>query len=453
MSRERILIIDDEEAVRTLLKEILGEAGYRVLSAANGDEALGLYQQHGADTVICDLYLPHIDGLAVMKRLHEMEPELPVIVLTGGGSVQTAIQAMRLGAYDYIMKPFNPAELVLIVQKALETRALKSEVTWLRDAAVQDISLEDIDAKTGHNTQLTRMVDKVAPSDASTILLEGESGTGKNLTARLIHFRSKRAHYPFMEINCASIPETLIESELFGHEKGSFTDAKQLKRGLFEVAQRGTILLDEIGEMSTATQAKLLHAIENRKFRRVGGVQDIDMDVRVIAATNINLKEAVTQKKFREDLYFRLQLIPIHIPPLRERREDIPILTEHFIKKFSQKYHKNFSGASPEAMVFLRSYSWPGNIRELKNVIERIILLENDARIDMPYLPQEIRSEGSGPRNGFHIPEQGINLEDVERDFIAEALEKTSGNQTRAAKLLGLTRHTLRYRMEKFHLP
>lgn len=326
--------------------------------------------------------------------------------------------------------------------------------------------LERVIGSTTEMKKMLQLVDKVAYSHASTVLLQGESGTGKNSIARLIHQKSKRAHLPFVEINCASLPENLIESELFGHEKGSFTDAKATKKGLFEIAQGGTIFLDEIAEMSLTTQAKLLHIIESHSFRRIGGTQSLTSQARVLAATSTNLKQAVREKKFREDLYYRLQLITVEIPSLRDRIEDVPFLINQFIHRFNKDYEKNILGVQPEAMKRMLNYSWPGNVRELKNVIERIAILEDDTMVTLSHLPEEICEETDGfimktqwnPETiqalGVRKKESGtaMNLEDMEKNYIVEALKKTSGNQCQAAKLLGVTRHTLRYRMEKFGL-
>lgn len=452
MPSEKILIIDDEESVLQMLRQALEEEGYQIFTAADGEEGFGQFLKKSPDLVISDLSLPKVDGLSLLKKMTEADKETPVIILTGHGSIPSAIEATRLGAHHYLTKPVNLEELQLNVRKALETRALRREVNWLRDETKRQLDDEGLIGNTPQMRELMRMIDKVAQSDAPTILLEGESGTGKNYAARLIHAKSKRSHAPFVEINCASLPETLIETELFGHERGAFTDAKSMKRGLLEVAHGGTVFLDEIGEMSIATQAKLLQAIEARMFRRVGGVTDIETNVRIIAATNINLKEAVAGKKFREDLYFRLQLIPIWIPSLRERAEDIPLLADHFIKKFNREYHKNITGISTEAEIFLKIYSWPGNVRELRNVLERIAILESEPLISVDHLPHEIKSGGRTPSIGIEIPERGMVLDEVEKQFIMQALEKTSGNQSKAARLLGITRHTLRYRMEKFGL-
>lgn len=465
MASEQILIIDDESGVRAYLAEILKGDGYQILDASDGEEGIALFQKRLPEVVVCDLKLPRADGLTVLRTIHEIDKDTPFIVLTGHGSIESAIQAMRLGAFHYITKPLDPQELLLNIQKALESRSLKKEVHWLRKEAHGKVGYSDLIGSTPETLGLLKMAEKVAGSDAPTVLLQGESGTGKNLIARMIHFKSRRARAPFVEINCASLPENLIESELFGHEKGSYTDAKQLKRGLFEVARGGTIFLDEIGEVSLSTQAKLLQAIESHVFRRVGGIEDISTDLRVIASTNVNLREAVAQKKFRDDLYFRLSLIPIRIPALRERAADIPLLAQNFINVFNREYRKTIMGITPEAEALLKAYSWPGNIRELKNVIERIVILESDEWISPLQLPPELRAGLRGgapeyPFPGSAEPSQpvepgrptGMTLEDVEKSFIVQALQKTEGNQSRAARLLGITRHTLRYRMEKFGL-
>lgn len=454
MANEKILIIEDEHDLGWLLTEDIKKAGFQPLLAEDGEKGLEMFQNQHPDLVITDLKLPKMDGLAVLTKLLEIDKNTPVIIMTGYGSMDTANSAIKIGAFSYLEKPFNRQELVFAINKAIESRSMREEMNWLREEAKKQVGYEDFVGHTPRMRELMRLIDKVSDSEAPTVLLEGESGTGKNFVARMIHFKSRRANSPFMEINCASLPETLIESELFGHERGAFTDAKQMKRGLFEVSRGGTVFLDEIAEMTITTQAKLLHVIENRTFRRLGGVENLDTNVRVVTATSIDLRDAVSKKKFREDLFFRLQLIPITIPPLRERIEDLPILIDHFVQKFNKDYHKNIKGITPEAHVFLKTYPWPGNVRELKNLIERIAILENNTMIGISHLPTEIRSGGM-PRStqpNYPIPMEGVNLEDVEKNFITEALRKTAGNQSRAAKLLGITRHTLRYRMEKFGL-
>ncbi len=454
MPNEKILVIEDEHDLRWLLGEDLKRAGFQPILAEDGESGLDIFKNQRPDFVITDLKLPKMDGLAVLTKLLEIDKNTPVIIMTGYGSMDAANAAIKIGAFSYLEKPFNRQELIFAVNKAIESRAMREEMDWLHEEAKKQIGYEDFVGHTPPMRELMRLIDKVSSSEAPTILLEGESGTGKNFVARMIHFKSRRANAPFMEVNCASLPETLIESELFGYERGAFTDAKQMKRGLFEVSKGGTVFLDEIAEMSVTTQAKLLHVIENRVFRRIGGVENLETNVRVVTATSINLQEAVTKKKFREDLFFRLRLIPITIPPLRERIEDLSILVDHFIQKFNKDYHKNIKGITPEAYVFLKTYPWPGNVRELKNLVERIAILENHTMIGISHLPAEIRSGGilQSTQPNYPIPTEGVNLENVEKNFITEALRKTAGNQSRAAKLLGITRHTLRYRMEKFGL-
>ena len=448
-----ILILQDEELVRDYLTEVLEDEGYTVFSCEDGEKGIELIPQHNPDLIISDLGLPRMNAVSLIRVLHEMGRDTPIVALTTAGSIQAGIEAINQGVFDYLIKPINAEALQNCVKKALDAVSLKKEGARVSDTSQRKTSkVELLVGSTPRMRELIKVIEKVASSDAPTILLEGESGTGKSFVAQLIHTKSKRFNQPFMDINCASLPEKLIESELFGYEKGAFTDAKQMKPGLFEVAVGGTVFLDEIGEMTLATQAKLLQAIEGRIFRRVGGIEDIATDVRIIAATNVHLKNAVMNKLFREDLYFRLQLIPVSIPPLRERAEDIPLLVKYFIEKFNQEYQKSVQGVSPEAEVFLKSYPWPGNVRELKNVIERITILEADDIILPRHLPFEVKSGMVPQHYTYQIPEQGMNLEEVEKQFITQALYKTQGNQSRAAKLLGLTRHTLRYRMEKFGL-
>ncbi len=449
----RVLIIDNGVEENDSPAKILKKEDYPILEATNGEKGLALFQDKLPEVVIHDLKLPHIGGKPVLTKIHEIDHDTPVIILVDHSeSLESAIEAMQLGAFHLIMRPIKPEELLLAVRKAVESRSIKKEVQWLQKEIPDKTSQLELVGSSPKALDLLQWIDKVANSDASTVLLQGSSGTGKNLVARLIHCRSRRTHSPFVEINCASLPETLIESELFGYEKGAFTDAKHVKRGLFEVANGGAILLDEIVEMSPSIQAKLLQVIESRTFRRVGGIEDLSTDIRVIAATNVNLREAVAQKKFREDLYYRLQLITIQVPSLSERHEDIPILVQSFIDSFNKNYHKNIRGITEEALDLLKHHTWPGNIRELRNVIERVVLLESAEWITPLHLPPEIRLHDSKADSLFTIPSHGINLDEVEKELIHQALEKTFGNQSRAADLLGITRHTLRYRMEKFGL-
>jgi DNA-binding NtrC family response regulator len=360
---------------------------------------------------------------------------------------------MRLGAFDYINKPFNLDELSIIVKKALETRELRREVAHLRSTQSSKYGIDHIIGQSKHMEAVKSMIRKIAQSDASTVLIQGESGTGKELVAKAIHYESARADKPFMAINCAAMPETLLESELLGHEKGSFTDAKTQKKGLFEVADGGTIFLDEIGDMDLGMQAKLLRVLEERSFRRVGGTRDIAVDVRIVSATNKDLLKAIEDKEFRNDLYYRIQVIPIYLPPLRERKDDILALVTHFIQHYNREFGKSVKGVSKMAEKFLAEYSWPGNTRELKNVIERAIILESDETLLLEHLPQEIVTKTGGNAAGpvgFRLPPEGIDIEDVERELIRQALEISEGNQSKAAKKLSLGIDAFRYRMKKF---
>ena len=403
--------------------------------------------------------LPGKDGIEVLKEIKEINPLTLAIMMTAHGSIETAVQAMKAGAFVYMPKPVQLEEMNLLIKKALKTIRLQEEISWLRHQTLDRAETPDIVGRTQIMKSLCDLLQKVAAGETSTILLEGESGTGKDLFAQTIHQLSPRHVRPFLDVNCSAIQETLVESELFGYEKGAFTDAKVSKKGLFELAEGGTIYLDEIAEISIGVQAKLLKFIENRCFKRVGGIKDIYVDVRIIAATNKDLKNAVEEGKFREDLYFRLKVIPIHLPPLRERREDLPLLAEYFVHKFSKELRKPVRSISQETIDLLEAYHWPGNIRELKNMIERTMLLESDEKILPEHLPVEIRSrpttsEDAGVLKKItgNLPDNGISMEDLEKELLKRALAKAEGNQTKAAKLLDLSRDTLRYRMKKFGL-
>jgi two-component system response regulator AtoC len=453
--RPLVLVCDDEELIRWSLCEHLESEGYQALSAENGQKCLELAAAEAPAVIVMDLKMPVLDGLSALRRLREGGNEVPVIMITAHGAVDSAIEATRLGASGYLAKPFDLREVTLAVNKALADAKLELEVRYLRNR-VRGGYGEFI----GQAPSLRELFDTLArleAVDAPTVLLQGESGTGKDVIARAIHARGPRRDQPFMEVDCASLPETLIESELFGHERGSFTDARYLKRGLFEVAANGIVFLDEIGEISLNTQAKLLRALENRRFKRVGGVANLALDAGVIAATNRNLKEEVKAGRFREDLYFRLNVMPIRIPPLRERKEDLPLLVAQFLERFNQQFRRQVPGMTAGAMQQLQTYGWPGNVRELRNVLERLVILAGNEAIDVDDLPAEIRwARPSAPPTAddcpFTLPENGINLEAVERGLIAQALARSGNNQSHAAKLLGLTRYTLRYRLEKYGL-
>ncbi|MEJ2199563.1 MAG: sigma-54 dependent transcriptional regulator [Desulfuromonadaceae bacterium] len=453
MRHHKILVVDDEPLICWSLEKYLKKHGYEVSTAADGEEALKQVKEDPPDLILLDIQLPGIDGLAVLERVKAAEEDIVVIMVTALEVVETAVKAMRMGAYDYLNKPFNLDELVIVVKKALDTRDLKREVAHLRSEQSQKYGPQNIIGESQHMQNVLAMVTKVAKSDASTILIQGESGTGKELIAKAIHFESARSEKPFMAINCAAVPETLLESELMGHERGAFTDAKNQKKGLFELADGGTVFLDEIGDMEPGMQAKLLRVLEDRSFRRVGGTKDIQVDVRIVSATNKDLLKAIEEKIFRADLYYRIQVIPIFLPPLRERRDDIMPLVTHFIAHFNREFGKTVKGVSKMAEKFLVEYAWPGNIRELKNIIERAIILENEDTLLLEHLPQELVAKASAPSAGpmnFRLPPEGIDIEDVERELIRQALETSEGNQSKAAKKLNLGIDAFRYRMKKF---
>jgi len=450
MRKAKILVVDDEHLIRWSLEQSLRKQGYDVQTAGTGEDALRHIQEEPPDLMLLDIQLPGMDGLEVLSRVKEIDEELVVIMVTALGVLETAVKAMRLGAYDYINKPFNLDELAIIVRKALETRDLRKEVAHLRSTQSGKYGVDNITSASRQMQQVLDMVRKVARSDASTVLIQGESGTGKELIAKAIHYESARCERPFMAINCAAVPATLLESELLGHEKGAFTDAKAQKKGLFEVADGGTIFLDEIGDMEMGMQAKLLRVLEERSFRRIGGTKEIPIDVRIISATNQELLKKIEEKEFRGDLYYRLQVIPIYLAPLRERREDIMPLVETFINHFNREFGKSVKGISKMAAKFLVEYGWPGNVRELRNIIERAIILESGETLMLEHLPREMISRASDGILSFRLPPEGVDIENVERELIRQALEISDGNQSLAAKKLNLGIDAFRYRMKKF---
>lgn len=453
MTKSKILVVDDEHLIRWSLEQNLKKQGYEVSTAGSGEDALRLLQEESPDLILLDIQLPGINGMEVLEKVKELEEDVIVVMVTALGVLETAVKAMRLGAYDYINKPFNLDELAIVIKKALETRELKREVAHLRAVQPKRFSIDSIIGTDSDLQHVLGMVRKIAQSDAGTVLIQGESGTGKELIAKALHYESGRADKPFMAINCAAVPETLLESELMGHEKGAFTDAKSQKKGLFEMAHGGTVFLDEIGDMPMAIQAKLLRVLEDRTFRRVGGVRDIHVDIRIVSATNRDLLQAIEEKIFRNDLYYRLQVIPIFLPPLRERRNDILVLARHFVEIFNREFAKNVKEISPAAEKILVEYDWPGNIRELRNVIERAVILEDDVVMEPEHLPRELVSRVA-PAGGspliFTLPAEGIDIEDVERELIRQALETSDSNQSKAAKKLNLGIDAFRYRMKKF---
>lgn len=455
MARAKILVVDDEKLIRWSLKQNLEQEGYEVFAVSTGEEAMEIIKEHSPDLILQDIKLPGIGGLEILEHVKKLRQEALVIMMTAFGNIKTSVKAMKLGAYDFVEKPFDYEKLKLKVRQALETLNLKKEVHVFRTQQQAQYGLENIVGQTKTMKTVFKMVEKIAKSDATTVLLQGESGTGKDLIAKAIHFQSMRGGNPYMEVNCTSLPETLIESELFGHEKGAYTDARTMKKGLFELADGGTILLDEIGDMPMSTQSKLLKVIENKSFKRLGGVKDIIVNVRIIAATNKGLMEASEDGTFREDLYYRLKVFPLFLPSLRERKEDIPLLVQRFIDVFNREFKKKVQGLSDEGMDMMMTYHWPGNVRELKNVIERAIILGSEERILPEHLPPEIAMPQDRSRpsaKSIQLPSRGISLAEVEKELIEQALATSGGNQVRAAGLLKMSRDTLRYRMKKYDL-
>jgi two-component system response regulator AtoC len=449
-----ILVVDDEKLIRWSLKERLTREGHAVTEAEDGRSAAAALDREAPDLVLLDMRLPDTDGLSILRGVQERYPELPVIVITAYSTVDTAVEAMKLGAYDYVAKPFNMDELAITVKRALEASSLRREVAAHVREQKARFGLHNLIGRSKSMQEIGALVRKVCRSEASTVLLRGESGTGKDVIAKALHYESSRADRPFMNITCTALQDTLLESELFGHEKGSFTDAKALKKGLFELANGGTVFLDEIGDMSPTLQSKLLRALEERAFKRIGGVQDIKIDVRVIAATNRNLEKAIEEKRFREDLYYRLNIITVDVPPLRDRRDDIPLMVDHFLKHFAKEFRKEVRDISGEAMQKLLAHDWPGNVRELKNVIERAVLLGSGTVIGAEDISPG-RIAAAPPEKGkqlLSLPQKGLNLEALEKELVIQALDRTGRNQTKAGELLGMTRDQIHYRMEKFGL-
>ena len=435
MSRKSILVVDDEKPQRDILQEILTTAGYDVTSAASGEAALKFAGERSFDLALTDLKMTGMDGIELLQHLVEHDSSIIVILLTAHGSIDSAKEALRRGAFDYLLKPFDQDALLETIQRALHK--------------LDQIDVEIVSASPKMEA-VKKMILKVARS-SSTVLIRGESGTGKELIARAIHNQSPRSAEMFQAVNCAAINENLLESELFGHEKGSFTGAHAEKKGLFEVADTVSLFLDEIAELDVGIQAKLLRALQEHKIRRVGGVHEIPVDVRVVAATNRDLRAMVSDGRFRDDLYYRINVLSIDVPPLRERREDIPVLIDYFLKKHTRNTSRLIRGLTPETKRLMNDYSWPGNVRQLESAIERAILLCEGDMITVEDLPLELRQEKQAATAGiFKLPPEGVSFEDVERDLIMQAMNQTDYNITKAAKLLGMTFRTLQYRLEKF---
>ena len=456
---EQILVVDDDEAIRWTLREALLSWGFAPVEAGTVTEAVKNYKADLPAAVLLDIDLPDGSGLDVLREIKHEHPEAIVIMITGNVQIANTISALRGGAYDFIAKPINLEELRITIRNAIETRHLRREVAQVRKERAREFNFKQIVGESPAMKKMLGLAAKVAESEVSSVLLQGESGTGKDLVAKAIHYGSQRAEGPFVAVNCAALPATLIESELFGYEKGAFTDAKARKEGLFEQAEGGTLLLDEIGELELSLQAKLLRVLEEGAFRRVGGLKDIPLDVRVLAASNRDLKSESEAGRFRLDLYYRLSIIQIDIPPLRERGDDVLLLSQHYIDAIGSKLRRRkITGLSPEATTVFRKYDWPGNVRELRNVIERALILEDSDQITTEYLPgsllmsPRLEQSSSGATETsklFVLPQQGISLDEAELSFVRQAIERSGGNQTRAAELLGISRDQLRYRLKK----
>ncbi|HEX9631282.1 MAG TPA: sigma-54 dependent transcriptional regulator [Gemmatimonadales bacterium] len=451
-----IAVVDDEALTRTWLGEILQGAGYEVVMGASGEEAVRLVQDLGPALMLLDQRLPDAQGIEVLRRCREIDHDLVVIIVTAYGEIDTAVQAVKAGAYHFLEKSVDPVDLLITVEKGVETRRLRHDVAVLRAQHRWQFANVELVGRSRALRDILQAVEKLARTDSATVLMLGESGTGKDLVARAIHARSERRDRPFLEINCTALPEHLLESELFGHERGAFTDARERKKGLAEMADGGTLFLDEIGDMPAGAQVKLLRFLEDARFRRVGGTADIRVDVRVIAATNRDLDRAVADATFRGDLYYRLKVVPLRIPPLRERPDDIAPLAQYFVERLARDLNRDVPTVTADAIRVLEAYPWPGNVRELRNVFERALILEDTQEIGPEHLPEEIRgcprsAAGSGPPP-VGLPPEGLRLEEVERDLIQQAVTRTGGNVSRAATLLGLSRGALRYRLEKYGL-
>lgn len=450
MYKGTVLIVDDEPLIRWSIRQALEQSGYTVFEAENASAAISIAQREELSLAMIDLKMPDMNGIDVMKQVLQVQPNIAVIIMTAYSSVETAVEAMKLGAFDYVCKPFNIEDLILTAGRAIETVSMRKEIGAIKSTLKANNAASNLIGKSPAIEQLRKLIVRIAQSEANTILIRGESGVGKDVVARAIHFESKRAYKPFMNITCTALQDTLLESELFGHEKGAFTDARSQKKGLMELADGGTVYLDEIGDMSINLQGKLLRFLEEKTFRRVGGTNDIRVDVRVIAATNRDLTKAMMEGKFREDLFYRLNIIPLTIPPLRERTEDIPLLAQYFVDLFSASFKKSVRSISRDAMQILVQHPWPGNVRELRNAIERAVLLCEAETIQPADLL--IQSSKAEKDHVFALPPGGVSLEEVEKILVIQALERTNCDKSKAARLLGISRDQLNYRVKKFNL-
>ncbi len=452
-----VLVVDDEKLLRWSIRQKLEAGGYTVLEAENGEQALQLFDKHLPDLVTLDIRLPDTNGLKLLLSIKKVSPETPIIMITAYGAVDDAVKALQIGAYDYLEKPISFDRLLHSMRNALENSQMKRELEHSRTEHRTVYSVDRIIGESPVMLEVKRLIKRIADSEAVTILIQGESGTGKDMAARALHYQSRRAGRPFTILNCAAIPEQLLETELFGHERGAFTDAKSMKKGLFELADGGTVFFDEISELPLNLQAKLLRVLEDQTFRRIGGIKDIKTNVRVVCASNKDLEKMVSKEEFRADLFYRLSIIPIVFPPLRERKEDIAGLVEHFVADFNRRFNKRIPGFTGAAMTVFQAYHWPGNVRELKNAVERAMILQDEGPLDIDVLPLRISASSGAEETPLlggqlTIPPQGINLYEVEKGLIRSALIRARGNQSHAARLLAISRDTLRYKVKKYRL-
>jgi DNA-binding NtrC family response regulator len=448
-----ILVVDDENEALVLMKELFEQNGYKTLTANDGEIALQMVEDEQPDIIVSDIVMPNMDGMTLLKKVKETNPDIAVIMVTANGAIENAVDAMKMGAKDYILKPFRLNEVLTKVQNLARLRMLEIENQTLRKEVRKKYNFDKIIGKTPIMTELFQRVEAVAPTP-STVLIRGENGTGKELIAHAIHYNSTRVKGPLVKVNCGVLSEGVLESELFGHVKGAFTGAHRDKMGRFEMAHGGTIFLDEIGDISLNMQVKLLRVIQEKEFERVGGNETIKVDVRIIAATNRNLEEAIAEKKFREDLYYRLNVIPIVVPPLRERKDDIPLLVDHFIKKFNTDFNKSIQGVDEEALQALMAYDWPGNIRELENVLERAIVLSRSDVLTVKDFPETIGVQKYRNNHFSYVEGQQLNdlVEQFEKNIIEQALEKFNGNKLRTAEKLGIHRSTFMSKLKKYQI-
>jgi two-component system response regulator HydG len=448
--KERILVVDDEQSHRTMLKAVLTKEGYDISEADDGISAVQAVESESFDLILMDIRMTDMDGIEAMGQIKEMSPSIPIIMMTAYASIKTAVEALKSGAYDYLTKPLDIDELKILMKKALEHYRLQEENVFLKERLADRFDFSKIIGKSRRMKDLFENLSLIAPSDA-TILIYGESGTGKELVANAIHQNSPRAQKPFIKVSCAALPETLLESELFGHERGAFTGALARKAGRFQLADGGTLFLDEVNVMSATTQVKLLRVLQEREFEPLGSTKTIHVDIRLITATNKELEAEVKEGRFREDLFYRLNVVPIHLPPLRERKEDIPLLAEHFFKIYQEKNKKSVKGFLPKTIDTLMRYDWPGNIRELENVIERAVLLCRNEYVSPRDLPPPFQGEQMAEQPIISIP-SGMTLEELEKEAILQTLEENGGNRTQAAQILGISRKTLQNKLKEYGL-